>query len=213
MEGGGEAGAECTAGDYYYDNNNKNGNRDYTIECTDDKLSKRITYYADGVTKAIETTYYESTSLKKIEIYYGLDGATKTSERTYYEGKEEYRKTWIDYRTDGTKITERTYNENGRQKTQIGYYTDGVTKRNETNHYANGVTRKTQIEYRTDGTKSNERTYYENTGNHKTRIDYQTDGTKESGFPKCFEDVGSFTTETCTDAKHGCTSASDTCIN
>ncbi len=93
---------------------------------------------------------------------------------------------------------------NGQRKARINYRPDGVTKSNERTFYESHGNPKTYAIYYSDGTKQSEHTYYEN-GNLKTAIEH-------SIYPVCYKDDGK-TKESCTQAKHGCTSASITCIN
>ncbi len=174
----------CQAGNH---DNDHNGIIDYTLECYSNGNRKRyIDYQYDGVTKDKEYTYYESNGKLKTRIDYQYDGVTKDKEYTYYESNGNT-KAYIDYRYDGvTKFREYTYYEDGNTKTYLDYRYDGVTK-------------------------DKEYTYYED-GNTKTYIDYYSDGTKHSNHPICYQNDGS-TEESCTQDKHGCTSASITCIN
>ena len=101
--------------------------------------------------------------------------------------------------------------ENGNTKTKIGYRNDGIEKWYETTHWESGNL-KTGIAYQSDGvTKDREYTYWEN-NNIKTEIRYNTSGVKESGYPKCYLESDGRTEETCTQATHNCTFASNTCI-
>ncbi len=150
---------ECAAGDY---DSNRDGVRDFSIECHNNGNRKsKISYLDDGVKKSTKRTFYESNSKLKTLIYYFNDGVTKNVEITFYES-------------------------NGNRKALIYYRSDGVTR-------------------------YSERTYYEN-GKLKTRIFRKLDGTKYDGYPECYKDDGK-TKESCTQAKYGCTRASDTCIN
>ncbi len=143
-------------------------------------------YDLDGDGRRDFTIECHSNGQRKARINYRPDGVTKSNERTFYESHGNP-KTHAIYYSAGTKFYERTYYESN------GY---GAT----------------YIEYYSDGTKFRENTTYESSGYQKSSIIYQMDGTKYDGYPKCYPD-DSRTQETCTQAKHGCTSASITCIN
>ena len=89
------------------------------------------------------------------------------------------------------------------KKTEITYHWRGnivdITYHNNILNYM-----KTYINYNENGTIGLESSYYEYFFRQKTFILYNEDGNKDRGYPKCFNENG--TEETCTIAKHGCTS-------
>ncbi len=189
-------------------------------EASNGQLKTQVFYNADGSKKADYPVCYpensgdsELCSLAKhgclIENYSCIPNCTY-----YTNGSPQ---ACIYYHGNGTKSSEYTYYEsNGNKKTYIWYRSDGVKKSYEYTYYESNGNRKTWIGYQSDGvTKSQEITYYESNGNLKTWIDYHSDGTKHDGAPYCLTDVrddGSYTTETCTIAKHGCDSSHYSCI-
>ncbi len=192
------------------------------------------------MTKSDEYTYYESNGNQKTRIYYyngrklyespycyaddGETGETCTLEKhgcdihysciditLYGGGKTDCQAGSFDTDSDsdGKKDFSITCHDNGNRKTYISYNSDGVTKGHVTTHYERNGNRKTSISYQSDGvTKSWETTYYESNGNLKTEQLYSA--VSDCCAPACYEDDGF--QELCTQAKHGCTSESDTCI-
>ena len=172
--------------------------------------STKPDHQADGVAKFFETTYWEN-GKPKISIVYQDDGETRRGKFTYWKSTGNL-KTGILYQTDGvTKETEITYwKSTGNLKTGIVYQTDGETRKGETTHWESNGNFKTLIRYQTDGeAKKEEFTYWEN-GRKKTEIGYQSDGIGVLSIA-CFASNGE--REICTQAKHGCTIRSTTCIN
>ena len=102
------------------------------------------------------------------------------------------------YQQDGvTKSSDVTYWGNGKPKTAIVYYSDGRTIKEEITHWKNGNI-KTKIEYYTSGNLHSIECY--------SLIQDNSPGTP----PWLRLDNAR---ETCTQARHGCTRYSTTCIN
>ena len=169
------------------------------------KPSEKCTLEKHGCNLKSNTCIATSNN-KTEDTYYYADGKTKKKYITYYTNGRP--KTAIEYHKNGNKKAKATLYKNGRPKTAIAYHKNGNKKAKGT--FDKNGRPKTAIEYHKNGNKKIEATLYEN-GNPKTAIEYASDGVKESSdYPICYKD--SETVETCRIKKHGCTSASTTCI-
>ena len=197
-----------------------NGNKKTEIAYQADEIAKSVksiagvsyplVFKANTMGKLAEASYWEGNGNLKTAIVYQTDGETKKEELTYWESNGNL-KTGILYQDDSeTKEAETTHWENGNFKTLIRYQTDGETKREELTYWESNGNKKTGILYQDDGeTRKAEFTFWEN-DKEKTLIRYQSDGLGVLSIT-CF--ASNSRREICTQAKHGCTSESTTCIN
>ncbi len=139
--------------------------------------------------------------------YEDADGEKDYTQKCWPNGN---RKLVTHYYSNGEILGKTSYYESGNKHTETIYFSDKSYLVYA--YYESGAGTRYSIDY-DDGIKTREETYYESWDFHnkKTYIWYQSKGQKHFGYPFCYEDDGE-TRETCTLAKHGCTSESDTCI-
>ena len=228
----------------------ENGNRKYEVDYRAGNKLEEYTYYVSGNVKTQIRYLYGIKEGGYPKCYTG-DGTEETCNEEGYDGCIPDNDTCLPsgYARPVITVTDdhlsgctgrATLWPDGKLKTRVFYYKDGVTVHEEYTYWENG-NEKTYLEYHENGTLAEERiywengnrryevdydpeenrigefTYYKRSGNGKTQIIYRN-GDKQPGFPMCHKDdsmyIGSFTgtRDTCSPAVYGCTDRSDSCL-